>query len=230
MEVGIAMAPDGTPQTVSWTADDPFDIDLHWGTVLGLGAIAGPLIGFGALAFSELLEDLFNGAIASGARELFADANLAPRMLMTVFGAHLRYRAIRVEGGTFVFENIAPLEHDPRPREGYDGAIGRTLIEVTPGSTQFVPPFMGDTWATANLSKIDHIVVVMMENRSYDHVLGYRAQGAEPDGADGLTAATIAAIQAANGGQHKVARQASPTTRCASRRGSRSRWATSGKT
>ena len=62
---------------------------------------------------------------------------------------------------------------------------------MTPGRTQFVPPFIGDTWATANLSKIDHIVVVMMENRSYDHVLGYRAQGAEPDGADGLTAATM---------------------------------------
>ena len=36
-------------------------------------------------------------------------------------------------------------------------------------------------------SKIDHIVVVMMENRSYDHVLGYRATQAineQPDGAD----------------------------------------------
>ena len=113
MEVGVAMAPDGTPQTVSWTTDAPFDIDLHWGTVLGLGAIAGPLIAFGVLAFTELLEGVFNGRIASGAREMFADANLAPRILMTIFGAHLRYRAIRVEGGTFVFEHVAPLEHDP---------------------------------------------------------------------------------------------------------------------
>jgi phospholipase C len=30
-----------------------------------------------------------------------------------------------------------------------------------------------DTWKSPNLAKIDHIVVLMMENRSFDHVLGY---------------------------------------------------------
>lgn len=38
-----------------------------------------------------------------------------------------------------------------------------------------------------NLGKIDHVVVVMMENRSFDHMLGYlKAQGVMP-GLEGLT-------------------------------------------
>jgi phospholipase C len=46
---------------------------------------------------------------------------------------------------------------------------------------------LGDTWATGNLAKIDHVVVVMMENRSYDHVLGYIASP-DPPASDGLSA------------------------------------------
>ncbi|HKO61615.1 MAG TPA: alkaline phosphatase family protein [Pyrinomonadaceae bacterium] len=41
---------------------------------------------------------------------------------------------------------------------------------------------------TDNLEKIDHIVVLMMENRSFDHMLGYlKLEGANPD-VDGLVA------------------------------------------
>ena len=47
------------------------------------------------------------------------------------------------------------------------------------------PPSLGDTWAADNLSKIDHIVVVMMENRSFDHVLGYRQLIGDVDGDGG---------------------------------------------
>jgi phospholipase C len=31
-----------------------------------------------------------------------------------------------------------------------------------------------------SLSKIKHIIVVMMENRSFDHMLGYLALGGHP--------------------------------------------------
>ena len=38
----------------------------------------------------------------------------------------------------------------------------------------------------ANLKKIDHVIVLMMENRSFDHVLGYlKLQGISPE-VDGL--------------------------------------------
>jgi phospholipase C len=36
-----------------------------------------------------------------------------------------------------------------------------------------VPPHVGPSTTPGDLSKIDHIVVVMMENRSFDHMLGY---------------------------------------------------------
>jgi len=204
MEVGIVVAADGTPQVVSWVPDDPFDIDMKWQVVLTLGVIATPLIALGAVAFSEYLEEVFNDRIASGARELFSDPALAARILMTICGAHLNYRAARIEGETILFDHVAPLEPDPRPRAAYAGAIGRTIIDISPAHPLFKPLTLGDTWAAAHLAKVDHIVVVMMENRSYDHVLGYRAQGPAPDGADGLTEAAIAAIEAADGGQHKV--------------------------
>ena len=30
---------------------------------------------------------------------------------------------------------------------------------------------------STNLEKVDHIVVLMLENRSFDHMLGYLARG-----------------------------------------------------
>jgi phospholipase C len=204
MEVGIKLAPDGTPQVVTAVPDSPFDIDISDAVKAALLLTLGTLGLIGGMSVSEYIEHEINEAISDGAREMFSDPALAPRILMTIFGAHLHYRSIHIEGGTIVFDHVAPLEADPRPRAGYAGAIGRTMIEVTDGRPLFRPPLLLNTWAADNLSKIKHIVVVMMENRSYDHVLGYRARGATPDGADGLTDATIAAIQAANGGQYQV--------------------------
>ena len=38
----------------------------------------------------------------------------------------------------------------------------------------------------ANLEKIDHIVVLMLENRSFDHMLGYLSLEGGRDDIDGL--------------------------------------------
>jgi phospholipase C len=121
-------------------------------------------------------------------------------MLMTIFGAHLNYRPMRIEGDDIVFDHIAPLEPDPKPTPGYRGVIGRTFIDLGPNAITFHPPLLGDTWSAENLKKVDHIVVVMMENRSYDHVLGYRAQAPFNDGAEGLAAKVIDAVAAAENG------------------------------
>ena len=40
----------------------------------------------------------------------------------------------------------------------------------------------------ANLGKIDHIVVLMLENRSFDHMLGYLTLEAGRTDVDGLKA------------------------------------------
>lgn len=195
MEIGIRVAAGGTPETVLWVPEKPFDIDVHWGVVLTAGAIAGPLLAFGVVAFGEYLEGKINEAAVETIKDKFADPVLACRVLMTVFGAHLTYRSIGFEGQDIVFRHVAPLEPDPRPREGYAGVIGRAYDELGPMATRFRPPTLGDTWKADNLSKIAHVVVVMMENRSYDHVLGYRAL--DGDGSDGLTGALIDKINAA---------------------------------
>jgi phospholipase C len=47
--------------------------------------------------------------------------------------------------------------------------------------------------AFKNLSKIDHIVVLMMENRSFDHMLGFLSIDEGRTDVEGLKAATTAA-------------------------------------
>ena len=45
---------------------------------------------------------------------------------------------------------------------------------------------MGASRPTTNLAKVDHVVVMMLENRSFDHMLGYLSlTGGRPD-IDGL--------------------------------------------
>jgi len=64
---------------------------------------------------------------------------------------------------------------------------------------------LGDTWSAENLKKkIDHVVVVMMENRSYDHVLGYRARAPFLDGARGLSREQMIAFASAADGPFDV--------------------------
>ena len=49
-------------------------------------------------------------------------------------------------------------------------------------------PEVSEDAARRNLAKIDHVIVLMMENRSFDHVLGYlKLEGVRPD-VDGLEA------------------------------------------
>ena len=213
IEAGIRIAPDGTPQTVASVPDTLFDGDVRAG-------VAATLIGFGAagaaLAFDidrkvdGIVEHDFNDPLVERLRKGIESPLLAPSILMMIFGAHLTYRPFRIEGGSFLFEHVAPLEPEPKPRPAYHAAIGRSFTILGPNAVRFNPPLLGDTWKADNLAKIDHVVVVMMENRSYDHVLGYRAQLG--DGADGLSQDVIDAIERtpkdaqAPGGPFKVRR------------------------
>lgn len=199
LEVGLQIDPDGTPRVVSWVPDKPFDIDFSAASIaawiaivtaagagaggLGgpIGAIGGAIVGLiggsvSAVAVEKAVQSYINGGFSDGVKKLFDDPTLAPRIFMTLLGAHVNHLPTKFVGTDVVFEYVAPLEPDPKPRRNYVGAIGRTLLEEAVGHTGFLPRTLGDTWAAANLKqKIDHIVVVMMENRSYDHVLGYRS-------------------------------------------------------
>ena len=66
------------------------------------------------------------------------------------------------------------------PAEGLPPTLTNRLegVKQEPGRNPWLTPAEGDgivdneTYA-ANLEKFDHIVVLMMENRSFDHMLGY---------------------------------------------------------
>jgi phospholipase C len=201
LEVGIRIDADGTPRIVQNVPNKPFDIDLNAGIVAAMIGALGVVGGVTALAIAEYVEQIVNDRFSDAAAHLFHDPSLAARMLMMIFGVHLTYLPVRFEGADILFEHIAPQEPDPRPRHDYAGAIGRAVAHEATGPATFRPRTLGDTWAADNLeSKIDHIVVVMMENRSYDHVLGYRALQPINDGADGLTEELMAIVNGAVGG------------------------------
>lgn len=200
MEVGISIGEDGVPELAAWVPDDLFDADVDATLVAGLALV--PILGIpaavAAVTLTEHLEGIFKEQARREVQEFFTDPLLAPLLLMTIIGAHVTYTSIRLDGNDIVFEYVAPLEPQAKPGPDYVGVIGRQMVLMGTGSTQMVPRSLGDTWAADNLkSKIDHIVVVIMENRSYDHVLGFRARDPVNEPSDGLTPAVVDAIQAA---------------------------------
>lgn len=87
-----------------------------------------------------------------------------------LMGGAFRFTAARWTGRAMEFDYVAGVEPERKPNKGYV-ARGNFGIGVGPNGPIFGPHV--DTWKSPNLAKIDHIVVLMMENRSFDHVLGY---------------------------------------------------------
>ncbi|MDQ2920590.1 MAG: hypothetical protein M3R52_03090, partial [Acidobacteriota bacterium] len=87
---------------------------------------------------------------------------------------------------------------ESRKTSSTKGGRSRSTKRVTARAApvRFVPGGPND-----NLEKIDHIVVLMMENRSFDHLLGYlKLEGSNPN-VDGLDAAMS---NSDNGNSHVV--------------------------
>jgi phospholipase C len=87
-----------------------------------------------------------------------------------LMGGAFHFTAARWTGSAMEFDYVAGVEPERKPNIGYV-ARGNFGIGVGPNGPIFGPHV--DTWKSPNLAKIDHIVVLMMENRSFDHVLGY---------------------------------------------------------
>jgi phospholipase C len=86
-------------------------------------------------------------------------------------GTHLQ--DLRFEGGDIVISYMGPQAWEPPMPSDWPASFKRDI---------------------GNLSQIDHLVVLTMENRSFDHMLGYldlpvAAGGAGRDDVDGLTSA-----------------------------------------
>ncbi len=88
---------------------------------------------------------------------------------------------------------------DPKPIAEYKVdlrwtvATHRVVAEPTPSrpATETKDPLV----AHANLQKIDHVIVLMLENRSFDHMLGYLSLEAGRADVDGLRAPTDPSMQ-----------------------------------
>ena len=174
---GSVRVKDGAFEPEVWVPASPLDID---GAGPGVPQAAAEWLESAANdAAREALEALLRGLLGGVAR--------AVRLLN---GGEFDIVDLRIDGDDVVLKYIAPTEPDPKPYKDYVPIQGRKATQLGPGAWRFVPPSLGDTWAAQNLTagKIDHIVVVMMENRSFDHTLGYLAQVAGHERSDGLTA------------------------------------------
>ena len=198
LELGLKLDASGTLVPEVWVDEDFLDADLHWTAALAAGVISGGLLTLGAAGIVELIEDRKADKIREDLGEAVAGiAHAVPRIMAVMMGDDLSYTGVRFDGDDILFDHVAPLEPDPRPSTIYRGVVGRSATQLGPDVWMFQPQRVGDTWAKGNLCKVDHIVVVMMENRSFDHVLGYRAQLAGAAGADGLTPELLQQLQVA---------------------------------
>jgi len=186
LEVGIKLDASGSIVPVAWMDDDFLDVDVHWTAAVAAGVVSFGVLTLGAAGVAELIEEDKSSDIRDAILEAVAGiAGHIPQTMAVAMGDDFTYTDLRLEGDDIVFDYIAPLEPDPRPSSIYRGVVGRSATQLGPDAWTIRPLQLGNTWAADNLAKIDHVVVVMMENRSFDHVLGYRAQlpgGAASDG------------------------------------------------
>ncbi len=193
MEAGFRFDGVDSFAPATFLSEDPLDLDFDFNakSIAVLAALTAIGLGLPALAVVEagveLAESALNQAIVGGLHRVMESVAVqVPRTLAIVLGDAFTFRNVRLSGDDILFDYVAPTEPEPKPAEGYTGIIGRSATQTGPNAFRLVPRSLGDTWLAPNLqSKIKHVVVVMMENRSYDHVLGYLARSGVAS--DGLT-------------------------------------------
>ena len=110
-----------------------------------------------------------------------------------LLGEAFSFLSFEAEGDEFVLVYVAPVEPEPKPNRDYKGIIGRPVTELGPRAEVIRTRTLGTTWEAGNLTdKVGHIFMVMMENRSFDHVLGYLAAPPIEEDSGGLSADTTA--------------------------------------
>jgi len=196
LEMGAKLDASAKVATVSWMNDDPINLDINWEAALLANVLTDGLLNLGEVGLTEYLtEHVANDFIINTFRSTIEDAIFqTPYIMSVLLGDSVTLNSIRMDNdvNAIVIDYVAPVEPDPKPNPFYTGIIGRSVTRLGQGSWKISPPNLGDTWAAPNLTKrIDHVVVVMMENRAFDHVLGYRAGLPNAKGEDGLTAELI---------------------------------------
>ena len=191
LAVSVKVDAAGGLAAVTTVPADLLDLNLRWPPALAAGVLGGPVLLLGVAGVTQLIENYANDLIVTLATDVVQGAMAqAPRILAMALGGYYQLQSVRADARDIMVDYLAPNEPDPKPSSDYNGAIGRDHVALQPGHFRFMPA-LGDTWAAGNLNKIEHIVVVVMENRSYDHVLGYRARAPEAHPSDGLSDALI---------------------------------------
>ena len=187
LEAGADLDGAGSIVLRPWITDDPINIDVRWEAAVVAGILTSGIITLGIEGLTKYIQHEVNDKIVSGFQDIVYNAILsAPQIMAMLLGADFTLKSLRIENNAIVIDYLAPVEPDPKPKLGYIGVIGRSATRLDPNTWRLTPPSLGDTWAANNLSKnINHIVVVMMENRSFDHVLGYRQLIGDVDGDGG---------------------------------------------
>jgi phospholipase C len=89
-----------------------------------------------------------------------------------LLGGAFKYTAARWKDNAMEFDYVAGVIPERKPTAGYWPIAGHATM-----GDGMAPKELKNTWKspllTEDPNKIKHIVVLMMENRSFDHVLGY---------------------------------------------------------
>ena len=95
------------------------------------------------------------------------------------------------------------VSSDPDPKTGLQGGevlhVVQKAVPAAPVARALTATGLASpkpVWHSPNLARIDHIVVLMKENRSFDHILGHLSLTGGRADVDGLTQAMISAFPA----------------------------------
>ena len=109
----------------------------------------------------------------------FLAGSLTGKVLQPIFttlmGGRFTFLSALWKSAGFEFQFVPPPEEPPHQISPFYSARGTVPVGTAP------------SFASQNLSKVDRIVVLLMENRSFDHVLGYLSLSGGRSDIDGLT-------------------------------------------
>ena len=129
-----------------------------------------------------------------GASDFINGVNLN-RLLRHLAGDNYRFRGVSFGSDSTAGGPGLSFEYYGAAQRAHDWLCphhGLSLVENGARQLKVSRP-VADTWLAPNTTqKIDHIFIVMMENRSFDHVLGYRASRRRVDASRGLFRRTAA--------------------------------------
>ena len=188
--------------------DIDVDIDVPWWLTVATGGIANIpaiLVELGAGEITQGIIDQLEAHLPGMVHDFFATQtrSLGRQVTDTLTEIANRdhvFHSVAATSSRLAIATIDPAQlrvpHRPRRRPSPVAEIDQTLPPVQPiDAAPSTPPaaLLGPT-PSERLARIDHLVFIMMENRSFDHMLGYlshpdHGRRTDIDGLDGTARA-----------------------------------------